>query len=58
MSDSESRGNGAKELIARAQALVDTPRPVDGYPLEWLIEASHVGDLTAVATAALRAANS
>lgn len=55
MSDSESRGNGAKELIARAQQLADTPRPISEFPLEWLIEASHVGDLTAVAIAALRA---
>jgi hypothetical protein len=48
------QGPGAEELIARAQRLVDTPRPPDGYSLEWCAEAKHVGDLTAIAITALR----
>jgi hypothetical protein len=43
----------ADELIARVHRLLDMPRPVGGYPLEWLVEASHVGDLTAIATVTL-----
>ena len=65
MSDSERPGEaapgrakgqacGANELIARAQELLDMPRPVGGYPLEWYLEAAQVGDLTAIATLALR----
>ncbi len=38
-------------LLARAQHLVDT-RPRDGYPLAWCIEASYIGDLTAMAMVA------
>jgi hypothetical protein len=53
-----SRGGGssctAEELIARAQYLIDVPRPYDGYPLPWHVEALNVGDLTAIATTALR----
>jgi hypothetical protein len=30
------------------------PRPAGGYPIEWHVEAAHVGDLTAIATLALR----
>jgi hypothetical protein len=45
-------------LTARAQRLIDAPRPVRGYPLEWHVEASHVGDLTAIAVAALRSRGS
>jgi hypothetical protein len=41
-------------LTARAQRLIDLPRPVGGYSLEWHVEALHVGDLTAIAVAALR----
>jgi hypothetical protein len=48
-------GPSAEELIARAQRLVDTPRPPDGYSLEWCVEAKHVGDLNAIAIAAIRA---
>jgi hypothetical protein len=47
-----------QDVVARAQRLVDSPRPVDGYPLAWHIEASHVGDLTAIAVAAVRASGS
>jgi hypothetical protein len=45
-------------LIARAQRLIDTPRPVGGYPLAWHVEAKNVGDLTAIAAAALRGSGS
>jgi hypothetical protein len=48
------QGPDAEELIARAQRLVDTPRPPEGYSLEWCVEAKHVGDLTAIAVTALR----
>lgn len=44
----------ADELIARAEFLIDVPQPYDGYPLEWHAEALNVGDLTAIAAAALR----
>jgi hypothetical protein len=50
-----SQGPSAEELIARAQRLVDTPRPPDGYSLESYVEAKHVGDLNAIAITALRA---
>jgi hypothetical protein len=43
-----------QELIARAQRLADTPLPAGGYPLAWHVEALHVGDLSAIAVAALR----
>jgi hypothetical protein len=42
-------------LVARGQHLVDS-RPRDGYPLAWCIEASYVGDLTAIAMVAASAA--
>jgi hypothetical protein len=45
---------GVDELIVRAQRLSDRRRPAGGYPLEWLVEASQAGDLTAIAIAALR----
>jgi hypothetical protein len=41
-------------LIARVERLVDTPRPPDGYSLEWCVEAKHVGDLGAIAITAMR----
>lgn len=44
-----------RELIARAQRLVDTPQPAEGYPLAWHVEAANVGDLSAFAAASLRA---
>jgi hypothetical protein len=52
-----SRGGGsctADALIARAQELIDIPEPYDGYPLPWHVEALNVGDLTVIATTALR----
>jgi hypothetical protein len=45
-----------RELIARLQRLLDMPRPVDGYPLEWFVEASQLGDVTALAMISLRSA--
>lgn len=66
MSSSESCGGGGtpsgaqvsgcsmNELVARGQRIVQMSRPVDGYSLEWLVQAYHVGDLTAIATVALR----
>jgi hypothetical protein len=53
----EGQLRDAQDLIARAQALIDSPRPPGGYPLEWHVEAPHVGDLPAIATIALRAAD-
>ena len=50
-------GSFAQEMIDRAQDLADTPRPVQGYPLEWLVEAKHVGDMTAIAILALRSSS-
>ena len=47
-----------EDVVARAQRLIDTPRPYDGYPLEWQFEALNVGDLTAIAMVALRASSS
>ena len=56
--DTGSRGGDASctsdDLIARAQHLIDVPKPYDGYPLSWYFEAQNVGDLTAIAAAALR----
>jgi hypothetical protein len=51
-------GDGAglpsiQDLIARAQRLVESPRPEDGYPLKWYVEASLIGDITAITAAAL-----
>jgi hypothetical protein len=42
------------DLIARAQRLADSPRPQDGYPLRWYVEASLIGDMTAITAAAFR----
>jgi hypothetical protein len=35
--------------------LIDTPAPPGGHPLSWQVEALHLGDMTAIAAAALRA---
>lgn len=43
-----------QRVAARGQRLVDTPRPVDGHDLRWQIEAFYVGDITALAAAALQ----
>ncbi|MGI8712707.1 MAG: hypothetical protein ACR2NR_05880 [Solirubrobacteraceae bacterium] len=42
-----------QDLIARAQRLGDSPRPANGYPLKWYVEASLIGDSTAIMAAAL-----
>jgi hypothetical protein len=47
-----------QDVIARTQRLIDTPRPANGYPLAWQIEALHVGDLPTIAMAALRSPRS
>ena len=47
-----------EDVVARAQRLIDSPRPYDGYPFEWHFEALNVGDLTAIAIVAIRAADS
>jgi hypothetical protein len=44
-----------KKLVARAQRLVDAPRPTEGYPLAWHVEAMNVGDMSAIAAESLRA---
>jgi hypothetical protein len=46
-----------EDVITRAQRLIDSPRPYDGYPLEWHFEAMNVGDLTAIASVALRSSS-
>jgi hypothetical protein len=48
---------GVEDVLARAERLIDSPRPYDGYPLEWHVEALNVGDLTAIAIVALRASS-
>ena len=52
------RGGGATQgldaVMARAQLLVDTPRPEAGYPLAWHVEAMLLGDFPAVALTAAR----
>jgi hypothetical protein len=56
------RGNrplhSVDDVVGRAQRLIDSPQPYDGYPLDWHFEALNVGDLTAIASVALRASSS
>jgi hypothetical protein len=54
-SGSRGRARAVNAMAARGQALVDTPRPEGGYPLEWHVQAMFVGDLSALAGAAARA---
>jgi hypothetical protein len=61
MSNEESPGHRGQPsvhdvgtLVARAQHLIDS-RPRDAYPLAWCIEASYIGDLTAIAMVAASA---
>ena len=42
-------------MLARVQALIDTPRPKEGYSLAWQVEAMFLGDLTALGAATVRA---
>jgi hypothetical protein len=44
-------------VVARVQALVDS-RPPGEYPVAWCIEASYLGDLTAIAALAAIAGRS
>ena len=44
----------SKEPIARLQALLEMPRPADGYPAESFVEAWYLGDIAALATLSLR----
>ena len=61
MSGSESCGEGGTplgsvtEVIARVERLAATPRPVEGYAIEWAVEAFHLGELPPIAAVALRA---
>jgi hypothetical protein len=43
-----------EDVIARLQRLSEAPRPRDGYPPTWYIEASLLGDITAISAAAIR----
>jgi ribosomal protein L21E len=40
--------------MARVQRLSETPRPDGGYPLSTYVEAYLIGDMTAIAAAAIR----
>jgi hypothetical protein len=51
---SRSASRHVRRVAARGQWLVDTPRPADGHDLRWHVEAIYVGDLTALAAAALQ----
>jgi hypothetical protein len=42
------------DVLARVQRLIEAPRPAGGYPLEWHVQVAHIGDVTALATLALR----
>jgi len=46
-----------KSLLDGAQRLVDS-RPSSGYPVDWCVEAAYIGDLGAIAAAAVIAARS
>ena len=54
----EEPSRSVEDVVLRAQRLIDSPRPYDGYPLEWHFEALNVGDLTAIAMVALSASSS
>jgi hypothetical protein len=45
---------GVDALLARGQALVDTPRHEGGRPLAWHVEAMLLGDLPAIAVQTVR----
>lgn len=55
---SKERGRAytTAELIARVQRLMDTRRPAGGYPLEHIVEAYYLGDISAIAALSLRSA--
>jgi hypothetical protein len=41
-------------LLAGVQRLIDS-RPAGGYPIEWCIQAEHLGDMTAIAAVTIAA---
>jgi hypothetical protein len=43
-----------QDVMARVQRLSETPRPDGGYPLATAVEAYFLGDMTAIAAAAIR----
>ena len=43
-----------EQVIARVQRLCDAPRPAGGYPLATYVEGWFLGDITAIAAAAIR----
>ena len=43
-----------RDVMARVQRLSETPRPVGGYSLATHVEAYFLGDITAIAAAAIR----
>jgi hypothetical protein len=49
------QAGAVRAMLCRGRALVDTHRPEGGYPLEWHVTAMLVGDLPAIAAAAVRA---
>jgi hypothetical protein len=51
---SEPARRHVQRIAARGQWLVDTPRPVGGHDPRWHVEAFYVGDITALAAAALQ----
>ena len=55
MRDQEPAGQAVKELLARAQELVDATPAEAGHSLEWAVPAYYLGDMSALAIASLRA---
>ena len=45
-----------QDLLAKAQALVDA-KPEGGHPLEWVVPAYFLGDMTALVAASLRSSH-
>jgi hypothetical protein len=48
-----SRSQRVQELMAHGQRLVDRPRPAGIDSIRWYVQAQFVGDLAALAAAAL-----
>jgi hypothetical protein len=55
VSDLDLPPRSIRDAVARVQRLADTPRPPDGYPLAWCVEAFYLGDVPALAAATLLA---
>jgi len=51
--DSQGPLRTVQQVIARAQRLSETPRPEGGYALTWYVEASLLGDITAISATAI-----